>query len=164
LILLVTLILVYGSFISARLPDGSMLVTQMRSELAYIGIPLFFIIILIPFYADLLRALPSVLLGPAFPIVLSLIGLEPTAGELLATTVLAYGAGYTGMILSPVHICLIVTNEHFQTSIGSSLLRLMKPAMAILAASIVMYFSLLYFFRMEAISFCHFLMGDNTRI
>ncbi len=146
LVILVVLILIYGSFISARLPDGSLLVTQMRSELAHVGIPVLLVVVLIPFICGFITGIAIGFVGASFPIVLSLIGVEPSMAELLATTVLAYGAGYTGMILSPVHICLIVTNEHFKTGLGASIIRLIRPGMAILAASVGMYFLVLSLF------------------
>ena len=136
---LVILILLYGSFITSSLPDGSLLVTHMRNELAGIGIPIFLIIIMIPFICGFITGLAIGYVGASFPIVLSLIGADPSLGELLSTTVLAFGAGYTGMILSPVHICLVVTSEHFDTSVTTSLIRLIKPASHIMIASIVMY-------------------------
>jgi hypothetical protein len=68
--------------------------------------------------------------GPSFPIVIGLIaGVTGTGlGTLLSTTVLAYGSGYIGMMLSPVHVCLIVTNEHFRTQLMNSIARLLAPA------------------------------------
>ena len=47
---------------------------------------------------------------------------------MLAATALAFGFGYMGMMLSPVHVCLIVTNEHFQTRLPHSLRGLLAPA------------------------------------
>ena len=143
-ILIVILVLIYGAFINARLPDGTMLMTYMRSELALLGIPLIAVIIIIPFICGLTTGIAIGFIGASFPIVLSLIGNNPTTGQLLSTTILAFGSGYVGMILSPVHICLIVTNEHFKTSLVESLLKLIRPALVVFLGTIVMYFIIVF--------------------
>jgi len=140
LILLVIAILVYGSFIETPLPDGSQLVSHLRQELASLGFPIIVIIIVIPFLCAFTTGLSVGFVGASFPIVMSLLGPDPGMGDLLSNTLLAYGAGYTGMILSPVHICLIVTNDHFETSLGESIIKLIPPSICILAASIIIYF------------------------
>jgi hypothetical protein len=45
---------------------------------------------------------------------------------------LAYVSGYVGMMLSPVHICLLVTKDYFKASLAASYLHIYKPAAAVL--------------------------------
>ncbi len=139
IVLVVVLIRIYGAFIEAKLPDGTLLMTHMREELRMWGISYFSMIMLLPFISGMTTGLAIGFVGASFPIVMSLIGINPDYQVVLATTVLAFGSGYVGMLLSPVHVCLIVTNEHFKTSILDSLVRLVKPAFAVLIASIIMY-------------------------
>lgn len=141
--LIVILVRIYGAFIEARLPDGLLLMTYVRKELISIGIPLLFIIILLPFISGLTTGLSVGFVGASFPIVMNLIGNSPALKEILATTVLAYAAGYMGLMLSPVHVCLIVTNEYFKTSLTSSIIGLLKPALAVLACAILIYLLIL---------------------
>jgi len=140
LTLLVVLILVYGAFIQYPLSDGSVIMTHMRTELESWGIPVFFMIMLIPFISGMTTGVAVGFVGASFPIVMSLIGPDPGMGELLSTVVLAYGSGYVGMILSPVHVCLIVSNEHFNTRLSDSILRMIKPCLVVLSGSLVMHF------------------------
>ncbi|HOY64782.1 MAG TPA: DUF401 family protein [bacterium] len=53
--------------------------------------------------------------GASFPIVISLLpaGVMDST-ERLAYFTLAYVMGYAGMMLSPVHLCLIVTKDFFK--------------------------------------------------
>jgi integral membrane protein (TIGR00529 family) len=139
LVILVTAVRLYGAFIEADLPDGLSLVETMRMELNAIGIPLLAIIIIIPFIAGLATGLAIGFVGASFPIVINIIGMDPQAGIHLATTLLAYGAGYMGMMLSPVHVCFIVTNEYFKTRLVKSLAGLIKPVLFILAGTLVVY-------------------------
>ena len=137
--LIVLLILVYGAFIRAPLPDGSMIMGHMRGELASWGIPVFFIIMIIPFISGMTTGLAVGFVGASFPIIMSLIGPDPGIREVLSTIVLAYGSGYIGMIFSPVHVCLIVTSEHFRTGVIDSLARLVKPALVVCAGILLIH-------------------------
>ena len=51
---------------------------------------------------------------------------------LLPTTVLAYAAGFMGQMLSPVHVCLLVTNQYFKTPLLRSLAGLILPVLFVL--------------------------------
>jgi len=143
--LIVLLILIYGAFINSPLPDGSLIMSHMRTELSSWGIPVFFIIMLLPFISGITTGIAVGFVGASFPIVMNLIGPDPAYGELLSTAVLAYGCGYMGMMLSPVHVCLIVTSEHFSTRILGSIRKLILPALVVLAGTVLLYLFLRYF-------------------
>ena len=138
LALLVAMVRIYGAVIEADLPNGVALVEQMRLELDLWGIPVVAMIVLIPFVSGITSGLAIGFVGASFPIVMSLIGEDPSRGRLLSTTVLAFSSGYMGMMLSPVHICLIVTNEHFRTRLVHSLAGLIRPAAAVLVGGVVL--------------------------
>jgi len=143
LALLVFLIGIYGAFIESRLPGGSMLMTEVKAELQTWGIPTVLMLVLLPFFSGLATGLAVGFVGTSFPIVMTLLGQDPAAGTLLAGTVLAFGCGYMGMILSPVHICLIVTNEHFQTRVVRSLAGLVVPS-SVMGLLVLLYSLLIY--------------------
>ncbi|MEW5767287.1 MAG: DUF401 family protein [bacterium] len=138
LALVVAMVRIYGAFIEAPLPNGVSLIGGMRQELAAWGIPVWAVIMVIPYISGMVTGLAIGFVGASFPIVISLLGENPALGTLLSTTVLAYGCGYMGMILSPVHVCLVVTNEHFRTPLVHSLASLLKPA-AVTLAGILIY-------------------------
>jgi integral membrane protein (TIGR00529 family) len=139
LLLVVVSIRFYGAFISADLPNGASLVETMRQELCDLGIPVVLIIMMIPFITGFTTGIAIGFVGASFPIVFSLLGTDPQLSELLAANVLAFGFGYMGMILSPVHVCLIVSNQHFKTAIAGSLRGLMKPAIIMLCFTFIYY-------------------------
>ncbi|NIN01124.1 MAG: DUF401 family protein [candidate division Zixibacteria bacterium] len=47
---------------------------------------------------------------------------------------LAYGAGFAGVMLSPVHLCLVVTKSYFKASFAETY-RMLLPASVILVLS-----------------------------
>ena len=139
LVLVVLAIRIYGGFISGEVSDGVTLIDTMRKELSQLGIPLVLIIMFIPFVTGFTTGIAIGFVGASFPIVFSLLGNDPTLSQLLAANVMAFGFGYMGMILSPVHVCLIVSNEHFKTRIAGSLKGLLPPAAIMLLFTVCYY-------------------------
>ena len=130
---------VYGAYIGAKLPNGTPLIAEMRGDLAHWGIPLIAVMMLIPFISGLTFGVAFGFVGASLPIVVSLLGPTPSLVQVLSTTVLAYGCGYIGMMLSPMHVCLVVTNEHFGSSLYRSLAGILKPAAAVFCGVIVVH-------------------------
>ena len=133
---------IYGAVINADLPGGATLMSGMDHELHTWGIPLWAVFIIIPFISGLTMGVAFGFVGASFPIVISLLGPSPDFGMLLSTTALAYGFGYIGMMLSPVHICLIVTNEHFNTRLHRTLPLLIPPYACIAVVVLLVYWAL----------------------
>ncbi len=138
LVVIVIFIRIYGAFIESPLPDGTFLMSAVRDELAMWHIPVLVIIMLIPFISGLSTGLAVGFVGASFPIVINLLGPNPPLADLLSYTVLAYGFGFTGMMLSPVHVCHLVTIEYFKTNLNESMLRIIKPSLFVIGGSIFM--------------------------
>jgi integral membrane protein (TIGR00529 family) len=140
--LLVVVVRIYGAVIEAPLPDGVFPVALLRSELALFGIPDALLIAFLPFIAGFTMGSTVGYVGATFPLALSLLGPSPSLGRLAATTVLAYGFGFMGELLSPVHICLVVTAEYFKIRLLRSLSSLIAPALLVLAGVTLWQFAL----------------------
>jgi len=139
MVLIVALVRVYGAFVEARLPGGEQFVSRMHGEINTWGIPLSAVIVIVPLVSGLATGLSVGFVGASFPIVLSLLGQNPPAGQVFVTTILAYAFGYAGMLLSPIHVCLVVTSEHFQTRVLRNAAGLLKPAAAVLAFAVLLH-------------------------
>ena len=74
------------------------------------------VVYLTAFFMGLLTGLPQGFAAIAFPLVVPMLGASNLDG--LALT---YICGLTGVMLSPAHLCLIVTIEYFHASLFSSL-------------------------------------------
>lgn len=83
------------------------------------GIPASAVIYLTAFFMGLLTGLPQGFAAIAFPLILPMLG--PGNLDALALT---YICGLTGVMLSPAHLCLLVTVEYFHATLFGSL----KPA------------------------------------
>ncbi len=116
---------------------GSTLVTLMRDELIAAGIPLLTVIMVIPFIAGLVTGVAFGFVGASFPIVFALLGENPGPGTLAAATACAYSFGYMGMMLSPMHVCFVVTGEYFRCSIYGAYRYLVGPVALVLIAALL---------------------------
>jgi uncharacterized protein len=129
MVAIVAVIKIYGAFVEAPVPNGTVMIDLLRSELDSAGIPAVLLIVLLPFVSAITTGLSVGFVGTSFPVVLSLLGPDPTALQLMQVMPFAYGIGYMGMMLSPVHVCLVVTNSHFKTGLGASLKGMLKPVL-----------------------------------
>jgi|WetSurMetagenome_2_1015567.scaffolds.fasta_scaffold00594_10 uncharacterized protein len=148
MMLLVLGILVFSAALTCPLPGGTgaTLVTGMRDEFISTGIPIILVIALIPFISGAVTGVAFGFVGASFPIVFALLGASPPLHVACAATVFAYGCGYVGMILSPVHICFVVTNEYFKSRMFDTYRYIFAPSMVVLASCLIMagtYFYLL---------------------
>lgn len=133
---------IYGGFISAKLPNGELVVEQMRSEMFQWGFPVLTAVVILPFVCGLTTGITVGFVGASFPIVVSLlsVGNEVNTAYFLATMAVAFFAGYAGVLLSPVHVCMIVTCEHFKTKLMNNLAVLSIPVAIVMAATFLWRF------------------------
>jgi hypothetical protein len=139
---IVAMVRVYGAFIECQLPGGETVIGQMRAEMDAWGVPVIAIVMLLPFIGGLATGITLGFVGATFPIVMELAGADPDTATRLSTAALAFGFGYVGQLLSPVHVCLVVTSEHFKTEVLHNTIGLLKPSAVILAGALVLYFLL----------------------
>ena len=55
---------------------------------------------------------------------------------------LAYAGGYAGVMLSPVHLCLVLTAEYFKADLGAVYREVVKPVLAVLLVAVFAYLAL----------------------
>ena len=129
---MVAIIRVYVAFLEAPLPDGGFVVHQMRTELEQSGVPVLPLVMIIPFIAGLTTGIALGMVGRSFLIVAHLAGIEPSLTAMLSVAILGYAAGHVGQLVCPVHVCLLVNNKHFCTSLTECLIGLVGPIMFVL--------------------------------
>lgn len=100
--------------------------------------PLLFLF-LIPFIIGFLTGITTAFVGMAFPLLLPLISQsEPN----LTYVMFAYAGGFAGILLSPVHLCLIVTKQYFKADFKKIYKMLLFPvAFVVLVALVIVLVS-----------------------
>ena len=139
MIILVISILAFSATIKAPLDmAGTTLVTIMRDEFINAGIPLIAVIMLIPFISGLGTGIAIGFVSASFPVVFALLGQNPTLGVTAATTALAFTFGFMGMMLSPIHVCFVVTCGYFKTPLFENYRYIIGPIVIVLTASLIL--------------------------
>jgi len=146
LLVVVVAILFFSKVLKAPISGDDTLVALMRADLTAMRIPVPLLIGVFPFLAGLVTGIAYGFVGASFPLVFALLGEDPDFGQVAGTTVLAYACGYAGMLLSPIHICLIVSNEYFKSRLGRTYRYLIPSAvfMLILAGAWSSFFYLVF--------------------
>jgi hypothetical protein len=117
---------------------GSTLVSLMRDEMIGMGIPIILVIIGVPLISGMVTGVAFAFVGASFPLVFALLGPSPGFNVLASTTVLAYVSGYVGMILSPIHVCFVITLAYFKTSLFRVYPFLLGPLLFVFVAGVVL--------------------------
>ena len=139
MVILVISILAFSATIKAPLDmAGTTLVTIMRDEFINAGIPLIAVIMLIPFISGLGTGVAIGFVSASFPVVFALLGQNPTLGVTAATTALAFTFGFMGMMLSPIHVCFVVTCGYFKTPLFENYRYIIGPIVVVLTASLIL--------------------------
>ncbi|MFA7160333.1 MAG: DUF401 family protein, partial [Kiritimatiellia bacterium] len=108
-------------------------------ELVQSGISVVPIVAILPFLAGLITGIAAGFAGIAFPLIVGLLesggcGLTP-----MATLALAFGFGYMGMMVSPIHLCLIMTRDYFSARLVP-IYRQLAPVVAAQTLVVVLIF------------------------
>ena len=114
---------------------------QIGQELRRLHMPVTLVMVVLPFIAGMVTGLAVGFVGTSFPIVLALIAGLP-GDQMRPYVALAYAAGHLGMMLSPLHVCQVVSNEYFKTSYGPVYRRIL-PAVITMAVLVAGYFAVL---------------------
>jgi hypothetical protein len=80
--------------------------------------------------------------GTTFPILISLVHSFGETQGILGYMMLALVSGFIGVLLSPLHLCLLLSNEYFGTPLTKVLRLVARPCAVLLACSLAYFFLL----------------------
>lgn len=134
LMLLVLSIMAYKTVL-----NHSGAIGMISVELKTYHIPVAVVVMALPFISGLVVGVAVGFVGASFPLVLSLIAGSPHVTSYIT---LAYCFGYLGMMLSPIHFCLVLTSDYFKAGYGP-IYRVLLPICALMAAFTLLWAFLL---------------------
>ena len=117
-------------------------VNQVSTEMLRWRIPLMPIAMLLPFLVGGVVGITIAFVGTTFPILISLIQALGQEALMLPYLMLALTCGFVGVLVSPLHLCLLLSNAYFQTTLMPVYRHMRIPLIALVAAA-TGYFSLL---------------------
>jgi len=116
--------------------------TAISVGLGEMNVPVLAVVAILPFVAGFVTGVAVGFVGTSFPIVIGLVKDLPGSPALMPYIVLAYAMGHVGQMISPIHLCHVLSNRYFQTGYGPVYRRLL-PAAALTLVLAVGYFLLL---------------------
>ncbi len=130
-----TLAIVVGVMVFKGVLEATGIVKELPGVFHSYGIPTLLIAFLMPFLVGLMTGITQAYVGLTFPI---LIGLVQGGAAPGAWTAFAFVSGFAGVLLSPVHLCLILTNAYFKANAVRVYRLLVIPSLALVAAGLAL--------------------------
>ena len=140
MIYLVTAILIFKGIL-----EDSGAVQQVSQEILQWQIPLMAVAVILPFIVGVVGGITIAFVGTTFPILITLIHTLGQSQLMLPYLALALVSGFTGVLLSPLHLCLLLSNAYFETALMPVYRQMVLPLLALLAGGCI-YFSILRFY------------------
>jgi integral membrane protein (TIGR00529 family) len=133
------LLLIVAIMIFQGVLKESQAALQIRSELLAYGIPVSLVIMILPFIAGFITGIAVGFVGTSFPLIIPMFPESNLLGY-LSSAALAFTFGFMGMMLSPVHLCFLVTKDYYGASLIKSYRYLLLPALSVMGIVAAVYF------------------------
>ena len=129
--------MVFGVMLFSSIIKASGAADGVAVDINKLGLPPIFLVCLLPAIIGYLTGITHSFVAGSFPILLPFI---PQGTDGLPMISLAYACGFLGVLISPVHFCLILTVEYFKSDLMVVVRMLLPPAAVVLAVAFVRYF------------------------
>jgi len=131
-----TVVLIVGIMIFKRMLQTTGAIMVIPGFFTELGVHPLVILFFIPLLIGMLTGITSAIVGIGFPVLLPFI---VTQGEVnLNYAMFAFVGGYMGHMLSPMHLCLVVTNDYFKADMGKIYKMLTLPLIIISLSALVL--------------------------
>ena len=141
--LLKMIYMIAGILIFKGILTDSHAAAAISQELIRMQIPLVLIAVMLPFLVGMSGGIVIAFVGSALPILVPLIQSLGEVQYLPAYVMLILVSGFTGVMLSPMHLCLQLSNAYFGVGLGSVFRLLWVPCVSLIAAGMT-YFWILH--------------------
>ncbi len=135
------LVLIVSIMIFKGIMTESQAVSQIRDELMAYNIPVLLVIMIMPFISGVVTGVAIGFVGTSFPLIIPLFH-NSQSFDYMGLAALAYVFGYMGMMLSPVHLCLLVSKDYYKASLMRSYRYLVPPVMTVMLLVVILFFAL----------------------
>ena len=98
------------------------------------GVPLWLMAISVPFLVGVITGVSIAPIAIGFPVLIPLFQNDP---RFLDYMVLAFASGITGDLLSPFHLCLILTKDYFRADLKGVYRFIWIPAASLVAVALL---------------------------
>jgi len=93
----------------------------------------------LPFLVGMVAGINVAFVGATFPLLLGVLSSLGMQDQTVPYIVLATFCGFTGVMISPIHICFILTCEYFQCDMGRTWRKVVAPCLILLATGVGLF-------------------------
>ncbi|MDI6754648.1 MAG: DUF401 family protein [Thermodesulfobacteriota bacterium] len=134
--------LIFGIMIFKEILMTSGAMNSVAGEFSQMGMPPQILIVVLPFIMGIITGYANAVVGLSFPILLPLF----LAGEQsLIYQTLAYASGFCAILLSPMHVCLVMTREYFHADMNKLYRMLILPVSVVFFTAVAVVMISLWF-------------------
>ena len=120
----------FGAMVFSEMMRRSDAIQGISSLFVSIGLPLVILAVVLPAVVAFFSGMTIVYVSTTFPLLLGFPGVRENPLPVIA---LAFAAGFCGMLLSPLHSCLVVSTRYFRADLVGPIRRMVAPCGVILA-------------------------------
>lgn len=124
--------------------EESRAVMMISREMIDWQIPIMAIAMILPFVVGGLTGITIAFVGVAFPILIPLIEALGHSAYMPFYMMLALVSGFAGVLLSPLHLCFVLSNQYFHISAIAVYRHMRLPIVALIAAGALYFVVLRY--------------------
>ena len=128
------IVMIAGIMLFKETMEASGAVKNLSAIFIQHGVPVVLVFCALPFTAGMLTGHTVGFVGSTFPLLVTVAG---KASPPLIT--LAFASGFIGVLLSPVHLCLILTREYFAAELSGIYRKTVPASLAILVVAWLQY-------------------------
>ncbi len=127
------MLMVIGIMVFKGMLDASGAIESLPAFFSRNGIPTGVVLFALPFIVGLLTGLTVGFVGATFPIITAMLGGAPDLGAVT----FAFASGFAGVMLSPTHLCLLLTLQYFKADMAGTYRLLYLPVVLVLAVGLI---------------------------
>jgi hypothetical protein len=133
------LVIAAGIIVFAGVLIGSGAADRVAEELAAGRVPVWLVAMVLPFAVGAVTGITMNMVALTYPVILAAVQGEGRADAAMGYLALAFACGYGGILLTPVHICMVQSNHYFKLDATSTLRHLALPVACLVAAGVVLF-------------------------
>jgi len=127
------MLMVFGIMVFKGMLDASGAIEALPVFFKQSGLPTGVILFALPFIVGLLTGLTVGFVGATFPIITAMLGGHPDP----ASITFAFASGFAGVMLSPTHLCLLLTIKYFKADMAGTYRLMYLPVLLVFVVGLI---------------------------
>jgi hypothetical protein len=127
------ILMVAGIMVFKGMLDASGAIQALPGVFAKSGLPPAVVFFALPFLVGILTGLTVGFVGSTFPIIVAMMGGSPDTGAIT----FAFASGFAGVMLSPTHLCLLLTVRYFNADLAGTYRLMYVPVALVFLAGLL---------------------------